>query len=486
MNTRPAFTFSGAARFIIVLMMAATACESLRAAPNPGDSSGALVPYLGENGRYGYADSQGKPVIPAAWCHVDAFSEGRARVLSCDKGLWGVIDQRGRWIAKPTFDSISSFHDGEAYAYTSKTVDDTGLSDRLLAPLGAAMVAGCCGGGVTSGGRREKTTNVYYRLDASGKVREKWQEEGYNTISPSFSRAFESEKSKKWRDNTPAGRADNARSEAKDHVRWQFLQNVAQWKKQAASCGYELARSASGGDGAWEVSVSQNIAFDDYAVVTSSKQDGLGIIDKQCRLRVPFGVYGEQVLLAWDRKTKGAARFHLYRNLLIAKKKGEGFGVLDVATNTEVIPFDRANDEDALLYDDEANSFAEPLIAVKNDDGRWGLFKASGQPICRGFAHVGYPGEFRFKDKPVIAVMTQNNLWGALTPDGVWVVEPRYGEPFYFDERGYAWVSASSEPDGQRRAQIFVIDRSGREFRAGGKTSSEYTGARCEAHGIEG
>lgn len=58
--------------------------------------------------RFGFADENGKVVIPCQWKSASNFSEGLALVMS-DRGEWGYIDKKGkiiipyRWIQAGTF-----------------------------------------------------------------------------------------------------------------------------------------------------------------------------------------------------------------------------------------------------------------------------------------------------------------------------------------------------------------------------------------------
>jgi hypothetical protein len=68
-----------------------------------------------------YISAEGKATITvkAAYSDLRVFSEGLAGAKDAATGLWGFIDQRGRWRIKPAFESVKDFRDG--YALVGKT-----------------------------------------------------------------------------------------------------------------------------------------------------------------------------------------------------------------------------------------------------------------------------------------------------------------------------------------------------------------------------
>jgi len=473
---------------IVILTITVTVCETPFAQPAAGwdDPSRVLIPFLTEKG-WGYADSNGKLVIPGRYCGVSGvFSEGRASAGGCgtDRGLYGYIDQQGRWIVKPRFTSADDFRAGEALARVSDSSPER-LTNFLRKHFPIYEGRG-------SDTEVIKRTTVTYRLDADGKILSQIEQSDTNVSAESYESKDNAEK---WFADLPSLRAEKAEKHEWDMPERKRMSNLAQWRKLAASCGYQLARKLPPNDSRddwW--SISDNYAVDDYAVVTSSKKEGLGVIDKQCHLVVPFGVYGDETVIE-KRKgemVKKTADFRLLNHFLMAKRKGQGYGVLDVAKNVELMPFDRLTSQEIDLFH-EINSIREPEgagFAVRDDHQRWTVFDAAGKRLCGGFSKIYYPGVRRRSEAtlnvhgqaPVIAVMDENQRWGALAPDGTWIFEPRYDTGFYFDEAGYARVSAVIELDGKKREAQFFVDRSGREFRTNGKTGSDYFGVRCESH----
>ena len=74
-----------------------------------------------ENGKMGFADKNGKKVIPAKYTFVDAFQEGFAAFCEgCKKenmgehwrmvgGKWGFMDKNGKEILAAEYDEVSNF-----------------------------------------------------------------------------------------------------------------------------------------------------------------------------------------------------------------------------------------------------------------------------------------------------------------------------------------------------------------------------------------
>ena len=75
----------------------------------PGSS--ALVPYQ-ENGRWGYANASGTPVIKAQYAAASPFVEGQAVVQQ--DGAFGLIDEAGKPLVAPAYDDIHAYHGGYA------------------------------------------------------------------------------------------------------------------------------------------------------------------------------------------------------------------------------------------------------------------------------------------------------------------------------------------------------------------------------------
>ena len=69
------------------------------------------VPYQ-ENGRWGYANASGEPVIKAQFASAAPFEGGQA-VVEKD-GAFGLIDKAGKEVVAPAYDAINSFRGGYA------------------------------------------------------------------------------------------------------------------------------------------------------------------------------------------------------------------------------------------------------------------------------------------------------------------------------------------------------------------------------------
>ncbi|MBJ6109981.1 WG repeat-containing protein [Hymenobacter sp. BT523] len=70
-----------------------------------------LVPFQ-ENGRWGYADAQGKAVIPARFTTAGPFQAGRA-VVARD-GAYGFLDEDGKEVVPPAYDALNPYAGGYA------------------------------------------------------------------------------------------------------------------------------------------------------------------------------------------------------------------------------------------------------------------------------------------------------------------------------------------------------------------------------------
>ncbi|MDQ2795510.1 MAG: WG repeat-containing protein, partial [Bacteroidota bacterium] len=83
--------------------------------------STAPVPYQ-ENGRWGYADASGTPVIKAQFASAAPFEAGQAVVEQ--EGAFGLVDEAGQTVVAPAYDAINPYHGrfarvrvGEAYTF---------------------------------------------------------------------------------------------------------------------------------------------------------------------------------------------------------------------------------------------------------------------------------------------------------------------------------------------------------------------------------
>ena len=72
-----------------------------------------LVPFQ-ENGRWGYADSSGKPVVPAQYTAASPFVEGQA-VVGKD-GAYGFVNEEGKQVVPLAYDALNPYAGGFARA----------------------------------------------------------------------------------------------------------------------------------------------------------------------------------------------------------------------------------------------------------------------------------------------------------------------------------------------------------------------------------
>ncbi|WP_201978336.1 WG repeat-containing protein [Hymenobacter rubidus] len=71
----------------------------------------APVPFQ-ENGRWGYADASGQPVVPAQFTAAGPFQDGRAVVAQ--GGAYGFVDEKGKPLLPPTYDALNPYAGGYA------------------------------------------------------------------------------------------------------------------------------------------------------------------------------------------------------------------------------------------------------------------------------------------------------------------------------------------------------------------------------------
>jgi|GEM_PF-2247707 len=84
------------------------------------------VPFQ-ENGRLGFADASGKPVIPAQFTAAGPFLAGRAVVAKA--GAYGMVDEAGKELIAPAYDALNPYAGGYARARVGDTytfIDEQG------------------------------------------------------------------------------------------------------------------------------------------------------------------------------------------------------------------------------------------------------------------------------------------------------------------------------------------------------------------------
>jgi hypothetical protein len=252
--------------------------------------------------------------------------------------------------------------------------------------------------GAIAGGRGKGYSREYthYVINSSGQVLETWTDDKEDSASPQ----------------------EKAQSDAQEKTRealgQQRMEPQQDWAALADSCGGYKFKPANSRD------VFSYGSPSDYAVVTLTGKNGFAIMDKQCRLVVPFRNYASAQIL-----NMGSATVFAMHNGL------------------------------------------EKEYAYR----KWDFFDSDGEFLCGGFGNVFV------LDKDVIGVSGKSSNWGgandnyvygALSPDGKWIFEPRYN-------------TISGFHDGIAFTEHFYINRSGREFVDDGRTSSKYTGTSCQS-----
>lgn len=91
------------------------------------------VNVRGVGTRYGFIDRTGKMVIPAQYLSLSGFHGGYA-IAQARNGMFGVIDMKGTWVIKPTFEELSSFQHEMARAKKNNKVGLIDLSGEWIVP----------------------------------------------------------------------------------------------------------------------------------------------------------------------------------------------------------------------------------------------------------------------------------------------------------------------------------------------------------------
>jgi hypothetical protein len=72
-----------------------------------------------KDGRWGYADASGQPVVPARFTAAEPFREGRAVVAK--DGAYGFVDEKGQEVLAPAYDALNPYAGGYARARVGDT-----------------------------------------------------------------------------------------------------------------------------------------------------------------------------------------------------------------------------------------------------------------------------------------------------------------------------------------------------------------------------
>ena len=157
-------------------------------------SSNPLVP-LQQAGRWGYADTDGKLVIPATYETAGPFQEGRAVVAQA--GAYGMVDEKGLSVVAPDYDALNPYAGGyararvgEAYTFLDEQGQEFGAYyfNALDFAEGYAAVLDHRGWYYITGPEAPATAPLVFREaysfhDGLARVR---LADGYTFISPKF------------------------------------------------------------------------------------------------------------------------------------------------------------------------------------------------------------------------------------------------------------------------------------------------------------
>jgi len=152
------------------------------------------VPFQ-ENGRWGYADAGGKPVIPAQYSAATPFQAGQAVVAK--EGAYGFVDEKGQETVPPAYDALNPYVGGYARARVGDTytfIDEKGQEfdhyyfNALDFAEGFAAVLDYRGWFYISGPPDAETPSVFFAEAysfADGLARVKLAD-GYTFITPAY------------------------------------------------------------------------------------------------------------------------------------------------------------------------------------------------------------------------------------------------------------------------------------------------------------
>ncbi len=90
---------------MICVASAAGMAEAQEAAAPKSVDQGALIPFRGATGKFGYVSERGQIVVKPIFEQAFMFAHGRAVVVVGGKG--GLIDRTGKFVVKPTYDFIT-------------------------------------------------------------------------------------------------------------------------------------------------------------------------------------------------------------------------------------------------------------------------------------------------------------------------------------------------------------------------------------------
>ncbi|MBF9237326.1 WG repeat-containing protein [Hymenobacter sp. BT683] len=153
-----------------------------------------LVPFQ-ENGRWGYADANGKPVVPAKYTSASPFTAGQA-VVAQDH-VFGILNEKGEEVVAPAYDALNPYAGGFARVRVGDTytfIDKEGVEfdhfyfNALDFSEGYAAVLDYRGWHYISGPNSPDTpavifTEAYSFVDGLARVN---LADGYTYITPDY------------------------------------------------------------------------------------------------------------------------------------------------------------------------------------------------------------------------------------------------------------------------------------------------------------
>jgi len=373
---------------LLASIIGALACSSMsfRLLWSKDPRSGSPLFRIVENGKVGFINRSGTIVIPAKFdedsSETGDFIEGLACVRVDRK--WGFIDEQGRMVIEPQFESPASFSEGLARVYMRSGYGFIDKEGKWVIPPSLSR-AGTFSEGLAvfrEDYRQDDKDPRLHHIGRAGFI----DHEGNEVIKPQFAAA------------------------------WAFKEG--------------LARVAADGN-CWFEGESSNFRIAAPAIPMMDSCGGPGdAITEQC-LQGYIDPSGDYEI---EPRFKGARDF---KEGLAAVNEGQGWGFIEKSGRYLVEP----------RYS-EVSSFSEGLACVKTDDGKWGYIDRDGNfrfmaifdtatPFNEGASQVSRSGRVWFMDRSGKTLFEVREGWPVSNfVQGLASVRLRHGEFAWLDKAG--------------------------------------------------
>lgn len=443
-----------------------------------------LIPYLDANGLYGYADAQGKLVIPSRYIEARLFVEGRAAVADADY-RWGYIDQRGKWMVTPRYSRASDYAHGVAVAtrYIYSNLKGTSGAMIPFPSLGDTFLPW-----------RHGNYRIVYRLTIDGTVLEQHTDNADFFASPEISTnsqlpqlppslkkllhapayahtlsilpppsshyplymlARDCKKNHGPGNDLYVGRCLIGFFDNKGHALTSFVYEPI---VPTVDIGFLSDRLPVKRAGKWGFIDSHGIEIiackydrvspfnGDYAAVID-KPRGMGFIDLQGHMVLDFGQDGP---VFDDLRYLGANGYFIGH-------RASGWGIHDLVHQRDIVPFTYAKPDDLAIFGD--GHPAQLILATHDEAKGWCVHDAQGVVGQCGYQQLREAGD------GVLAVQDAKGLWGALDYRGQVLFLPRYTQAFSFHDGLAELPRKLKKLPGYRTSEPTVyMDTHGREY----------------------